>query len=939
MFRNILESALGLIRSRTFFLGVLFMIFMGILLHRLYVLQIVNGEDYLNTFTYRIQKDTEIQSPRGNIYDCNGVPLAYNKMSYTITIEDSTLLTDNQTKNTMIDKLITYIEETGNTLINTIPIAAGDDGRMVFTAGENTILRFKKDVYSTENLTDEMLSADAQAVYEYMRGSRLFNLNESYSDERALKILAVRFDLYMKRYEKYLSVQVAADVNDKLVAAVKENTDVLPGVTVEEDYTRVYSDSKYFSNITGYIGSISEDELAAKQEAGDENYSNNDMIGKTGIESFYESELKGTKGSQTLYVNSLGSVLGSSDVVNPIPGNDIHLTIDADLQKKAYDMLEERIAGILLAYMTDEVDPDYNEDMLIPIKDYYFALIDNNTISLSHLQSETATQAEKAFWQYYLDYQQNIISALPGQMKTRRSSLNDEYYSYISLIYSFLRNEGVLNTEAIASGDSVITSWTNQEISFETLLRYYIVGDHVNLSLLGMENAYLDADEIYAAILDYIGLHISSDTDFIKKAYYYMLDSNYINGRDICQLLYEQDVLEKDEDYNALMSGSLSPYNFMYKKIFYMEITPDMLALDPCSGSFILTDVHTGEVKALVSYPGYDANRVNDAAYFASLVNNGASPFYNRVTQQTMAPGSTYKPLVAIAALEEGVIDENYYIYDNVEFSLVEPHAYCWNKGGHGSVNVVSAIEYSCNYFFYDVGYLMGLVEGEGLNNAKGLATLKKYAEQFGFNEVTGLELNEGEPHISDESCVRSAIGQGTNNFTAAEINRYTTALANSGSLYNLTIVGSITGQNDTVIMEHEPELVRQIDVSQKTWDLVHQGMYLVCNESSYYDKMGGLDVTLAGKSGTAQESELRPPHALFTGYAPYEAPEVSATIVIPNGYGSSKVLDLYADIMCYYFNVPTKSQSSQPADDEEEPVQENVRCANVPDISMGNTD
>ena len=116
-----MEDLLEVIRSRVFILGVVLMLLLAVLVHRLYDLQIVNGEDYLNTFTYRIKKDTELVSPRGTIFDCNGVPLAYNKLSYTITIEDSTLLTDNQTKNTMIASLIHFIESTGNTLIYDMP--------------------------------------------------------------------------------------------------------------------------------------------------------------------------------------------------------------------------------------------------------------------------------------------------------------------------------------------------------------------------------------------------------------------------------------------------------------------------------------------------------------------------------------------------------------------------------------------------------------------------------------------------------------------------------------------------------------------------------------------------------------------------------------------------------------------------------------------------
>ena len=936
-----IEDLLDIIRSRVFILGAVLMLLLAVLVHRLYDLQIVNGEDYLNTFTYRIQKDTELVSPRGTIFDCNGVPLAYNKLSYKITIEDSTLLTDNQTKNTMIASLIHFIESTGNTLIYDIPYRLDENGQMIFTAGTNTVLRFKKDVYSTENLSDAQVNADAQEVYEYMRSSKMFNLDPAYDTETALKILSVRFDLYMKRYEKYLSVEVATDVNDQLVAAVKENTDILPGVTVEQDYTRVYADSKYFSNITGYIGSISEDELAAYQESGNTSYSQNDLIGKTGIESYYESILKGTKGSQTLYVNSLGSVLETADTVNPIPGQNVNLTIDYNLQKAAYDLLEERIAGILLGYMVTDVDENNNPEKYIPAKDFYFALIDNNIISIDHLSSEEATDNEKYFWETYLSYYDQVTDQLPTQMNVRRSKLNDEYYTYIDLIYSMLRNNELLLPSSIDDGDPVIADWKNGDISFEDLVIHYITKNAVDLTKLELSGKYPDTGEIYQAIINYTEAHISESTDFIKKAYYYMLDKNEINGSMICLLLYDQNILERDSDYNNLVSGKLSAYDFMYSKIYNMEITPDMLALDPCSGSYILTDVKTGEVKALVSYPGYDANKVNNVSYFSSLVTSKSSPFFNKVTQQTLAPGSTYKPLVAIAGLEEGIIDEDYYIYDNVEYTKVQPHAYCWNAGGHEYVNVVSAIEFSCNYFFYDLGFNMGWNEKEKeMQNAQGLAVLRKYAELFGLNETSGLELSESDPHISDESCVRSAIGQGTNAYTASQLNRYITAVANSGKLLDLTLIGSITDSEGNIIETHQPEVEREIDVDQKTWDLVHRGMYLVCNESSYAEKMAGRGVTLAGKSGTAQESESRPPHALFVGYAPYEDPEVSAVLIIPNGHGSSKVLDLYADLMCYYYNLPMKNQKTDEETEEgETAVSKTGRHANLPDMNSSNTD
>ena len=233
---------------------------------------------------------------------------------------------------------------------------------------------------------------------------------------------------------------------------------------------------------------------------------------------------------------------------------------------------------------------------------------------------------------------------------------------------------------------------------------------------------------------------------------------------------------------------------------------------------------------------------------------------------------------------------------------------------------------YSCNYFFYELGYRLGTQTTTVLSDSKGLAVLSKYASMFGLNSVTGIELPETEPTISTESVVRSAIGQGTNNYTPAQLVRYIAAVANSGSLYELTLLDKITDSQGNIVEENEPVLTNTIDLDQETWDIVHKGMYLVCNKSSYRTKMGNLGVTLAGKSGTAQESEKLPNHGLFVGYAPYENPEVAAVVTIPNGHGSSNVLDLYAELMCYYFNVPYDK------DDDTTETTSSVRTANIPE-------
>ena len=212
----------------------------------------------------------------------------------------------------MVAALIEIVKRTGNEMIYDLPLKIDENGTMVFTEGENSILRFKKDVYATEDLSKSENASSAQEVFLYMR-DELFELGDGYDDQTALEILSARFDIFMKRYAKYQSVTVVSNANEELIAAVKENGDILPGVNIAQSYARIYPDSLYFSDITGYIGSISEEELTEFEDAGNTNYSMNDNIGKTGIESYLEQRLKGKKGTQTLYVNSLGSVLETTD--------------------------------------------------------------------------------------------------------------------------------------------------------------------------------------------------------------------------------------------------------------------------------------------------------------------------------------------------------------------------------------------------------------------------------------------------------------------------------------------------------------------------------------------------------------------------------------------------------------------------------------------------
>ena len=297
-----------------------------------------------------------------------------------------------------------------------------------------------------------------------------------------------------------------------------------------------------------------------------------------------------------------------------------------------------------------------------------------------------------------------------------------------------------------------------------------------------------------------------------------------------------------------------------------------------------------------------------DSDYYTQLVTGLSRPFYNNATQETTAPGSTYKMLTSVAALTEGTIKGDTYLSCGGDFPLVTPSPRCWSyPNGHGGINVVDALNYSCNVFYYNVGFMFGQDKDGNYDSSRGIEVLRKYAEEFGFGETTGLEIPETEPNISDTDSVLSAIGQGTNNYTVSQLNRYVSTVANRGTVYKLTLLDRTTDANGKIIKNYEPTIVNEMDdVSDDTWDLIHSGMIaMIQSTSSFY----GIGIDVAGKTGTAQQSAIHPDHAVFVGFAPAESPEMAVAVRIANGYTSAYAAEIGGDVIRANFELADESE------------------------------
>ncbi len=927
-----------IITSRLFVLTVVFCVMFSILIMRLFNLQIIKGEEYQDAYTALTEKIIKTASTRGNIYDRNGNVLAYNELAYDVTVQDTGAYKNDAEWNTMLYELVSILNKHGESAQTSLELALDHDGNVTYTSDSPSgRKRFLRDYYGLKSV-DEMDDADGKHPSDLSASDLLERLKKDYrltlgddksrdgrprdkdgkpidvSDEIALQIAGIRYTMRFTAFQKYETTTIATDISDETVADILEHEAELIGVHIQESTIRVYNDSIYFAPIIGYTGKVTSERLEELKAVNDD-YELNDVVGRTGIESSMELELKGKKGSQTAYVDNVGRILSVTGEVAPVAGNDIWLTLDLNLQKGIYNIIEKQLAGVLLKTIVnqDEKEIAYidSSSIKIPIKKAYFQLINNNVLSIDDFSSEEASDVEQQIHQKYENARVRIEQELRGELQsehaTPMNALSEEMQAYMQYIYSYLSssNTGIVLRDAIDTSSDMYQAWKNGTISLREYLYYGIANNWIDTTKLNIQSRYSNADDVFTALLEHCFRDLAEDQAFEKLIYQYLINNNVVTGRELCLALYSQNVLAYDENEVNLLrvSGDEYAYQFLMNKIRNIEITPAQLALDPCTASCVVTSAKTGEVLALVSYPSYDNNRISDSAYFAQLNADQSLPLRNNATQTLKAPGSTFKPITAIAGLEEGAIT----LFDMINctgiYEEVSNPIRCWKYPGfHGPLNVIGGIENSCNYFFSEVAHRLSTEADGTYNPEKGLEILKKYATMFGLDRTSGIEISEATPAISDTDPERSSMGQGTHQFASVQLARYVTALANRGTVYDLSLISKETDSHGNLVKDYPSSVVANLDFQTSTWDAVQQGMRQVVTNSSTKRIFDGLDVHVAGKTGTAQESKKRGNHAFFISFAPYENPEISVTVSIPNGYSSSNAAMVAKQVYRYFY-------------------------------------
>lgn len=936
MFRDLVEIAQEgikkMVSSRLIALAVIFTCMFLLLAGKLFNLQIINGEEALNNYISKTLKTVYTPGSRGNILDRNGNVLAYNELAYSVTIEDVGAYPKNADKNNMLLRLIRILEKQDESVEGKFEVGLDESGMMVYTTSSAAATkRFLRDFYgitSVDKLTDNNgkypSDITPREVFEKSRSE--YGIDDMkddkgnpviLSDEDALRLVNIRYTLKLIDYQKYKTITVASHVSNETVADISEHMSELQGVAIEESTVRVYNNSVYFASIIGYTGKVQEDQLEELKKT-NEDYELTDIVGRTGVEASMEDELQGKKGIKNMYVDNKGRVLQVvDDAIEPIAGNDVTLTIDQDMQIGIYNLLEQQLAGVLTKQLVNrdvtELENKDSSKKLIPVKDAYFQLINNNVLSLSRMASEDASDIEKQINNKFLSSRERILIDIRNQLDSEApvpmSALAEDMKAYMQYIYTFLASDSVaIITKAKLDSNSPETlAWKDESISLREFIYAGISNNWIDTTKLDVTSKYSNADDSFQALVDFVMENLSTDMNFAKKIYRYLVNQDVVTGRELCLALYAQEVLTYDEQQVALLNanGENYAFTFLIEKISNIEITPAQLALDPCTAGCTITNVKTGEVIALVSYPGYDNNLLSgtvDAVYYGKLNNDLSLPLYNNATQVFKAPGSTFKPITAIAALEEHTMTADEQIDCTGRYSEVFPPINCWiYPGHHGKLDMLGGIQNSCNYFFAETAHRFSTDENGVYSTERGVEIIRKYATMFGLDHTSGVEISENPPSLTTEDPERSSMGQGTNAYTNVQLARYVTALANRGDVYELSLIDKITDASGTLIRDNSPVISNHVEVADSTWDTVQNGMRAVVASGSAKAIFKDLEVDIAGKTGTAQEN-TRANHGFFISYGPYTDPEISVTVNIPYGYTASNAATVAKNIYQLYY-------------------------------------
>lgn len=584
------------------------------------------------------------------------------------------------------------------------------------------------------------------------------------------------------------------------------------------------------------------------------------------------------------------------------------------------DYSERNVIILELITIFDKNKVEWNDKLPIELKKGKLRFEKDRDNEISYLKSEAFLDLN-----YYADVE-DCFNALVEKYKLEQYTLSQQR-DIASVYYSMVKNgfNAGRNYEFASDVSSELVSVIKEKSKL-------FPGVDVQVS---SERQYTDGT-IAPHLLGIVGPITNEEYESKKEEGYTLNDvigksgvesamESYLKGTKGVKAITTDASGNKNEEYLLLpQAGDSVILTIDYK---LQKVAQDALAegvkslqtslerIYPMSGAVVVMNTKNNEVLAMASYPTYDNSTYNENS--EELNSNETKPLWNRALRSTYTPGSTIKPAVAMAGLQEGVISGSTLIKCLGIYRYYEDYQPgC--TGHHGNQNVINAIYNSCNIFFYETSRLLGI---EKLNS---------YFAMFGLGEETGIELYESTGTVDSVALrtgmgelwtpgltIQAGIGHGNNQFTPIQLCSYVSTIANKGTRYKASVIKSVkTADLSETVMENSVQILSQANFPDSNWNLVHRGMLLVGTES--YADFRNVPVKVAAKTGTTtiektvNGRKIETYNGLILTFAPYEDPEIAIAVVVEGAGSGGSTAPIASAIMEYYFAEKDTTESQQ---------------------------
>lgn len=878
-----------------------------ILAIRLFSLQIIHGEKYQDKLTTSVLKTVALPASRGAIYDRYGRPLATNHAAYSVKIDDSINLDLKDQKNQLILTAFKKINSHDVLQTEDLPISKAKPYDFLFNDNEkaerawkekNGIPKSKHNMTGEETLSYFIKKFDIPSHFSMAEKRCIISLHLDLSDKNLMILSLIQMleengedlvdDLPISKGKPYT---LLFDGNKSKERAWKQSVAMADGELLYDGAETMEYLQDFFE-----IPKILPDELTRK------------VIGLR-----YSLYLQRYRKYQPVT-----AALDVSDKTLAVveENQDTFPSIIIDT-----DSLREYPQGQYFSHIIGYIRK-ISEEQYAELKEYK----DEDGNPLYSISDTVGKSGLEELYERQLNGKDGEMLVEVDSVGRRMNTLKSK--QPLSGNDVFLTLDSQLQKAAFDSLESTLKDILKRKLSYasakEAISQKELYASMVKSNSISLEKICASTGgEQYALYQKILAqnpkftLSTEEDRSFALQILTDAIERGEISGRQIVLVLVEQGKITADTDYLArITSGTISPLSVIIQKLDSGELRPSDTGLDPCTGSVVVSRVDSGEVLALVTYPSYDNNMlVNNFnnSYYNQLLHDTTTPLVNRPLKEKKAPGSTLKMVTALAGLESGAIAPNTYIRDLGVFTKAGiPHAKCWIYGSyggtHGSINVTTALEVSCNYFFYETAYRMGNAPMGTTENS--ITTLNEYMAAFGLNDYTGIEIGETPPnmassafkeriiksmnpdatssqtHWTDGDTIRAAIGQSVNNYAPAHMNKYIATLANGGKRYKMHLLSKIENPDGTMITQVQEKVENVLDLQPNNLEAVYKGMLLVSTgpKGTLRGVFNNFPIKVASKSGTAQENLNKSSHTWYVGFAPYENPQIAVTVMIPFG-------------------------------------------------------